>query len=142
MAAAQDLIAGALRLIGAIATGETPSAAELQDGRGTLNGIVQSWNITPGLAPKSGAPLPVAATLTQVLALPDGYEIALRHELGIAMAPEFGIEPSATVQRNAMKFKAVVKRSNQLDPPELTVEPLRLSGATLGDLGAFLAGDP
>uniref|UniRef100_A0A6M3J3D4 Putative tail protein n=1 Tax=viral metagenome TaxID=1070528 RepID=A0A6M3J3D4_9ZZZZ len=39
----QEIIKGALRLIGAIATGETPSAAELSDGKEALNMMIKAW---------------------------------------------------------------------------------------------------
>lgn len=39
----QEIIKGALRLIGAIATGETPSPAELADAREALNMMVKGW---------------------------------------------------------------------------------------------------
>lgn len=39
----QEIIKGAMRLIGAIASGETPAAAEISDGREALNMLVKSW---------------------------------------------------------------------------------------------------
>lgn len=44
MATARDLINNSLRLIGAIATGETPSADEANDGLIALNNLVDSWS--------------------------------------------------------------------------------------------------
>jgi hypothetical protein len=44
----RDLITNSLRLIGAIATGETPSASELADGIVVLNDMLGSWS-TDGL---------------------------------------------------------------------------------------------
>lgn len=44
MATARDLIKGSLRLIGAIATGETPSADEQADGLSALNDMLASWS--------------------------------------------------------------------------------------------------
>lgn len=44
MSTARDLIKGSLRLIGAIATGETPAAAELADALLVLNEMLSSWS--------------------------------------------------------------------------------------------------
>jgi hypothetical protein len=41
---AYDLIKGSMRLIGAIATGETPSADEANDGLNTLNDLLETWS--------------------------------------------------------------------------------------------------
>jgi len=46
---ALDLIKGAMRLIGAIATGETPTADEANDALTTLNDILEGWSLE-GLA--------------------------------------------------------------------------------------------
>lgn len=40
---AQTLITGALKLIGALAQGETPPAADVQDGLVILNGLMDAW---------------------------------------------------------------------------------------------------
>ena len=40
----RDLLKGSLRLIGAIATGETPSNEELQDGLSALNSMLSGWS--------------------------------------------------------------------------------------------------
>jgi len=46
---ALDLIKGAMRLIGAIATGETPTADEANDALNTLNDVLEGWSLE-GLA--------------------------------------------------------------------------------------------
>lgn len=51
MATARDLIKGSMRLIGAIASGETPSAAELADGLSALNDMLKSWSTQRLLVP-------------------------------------------------------------------------------------------
>jgi len=44
MASANDQINGALRLLGVLAEGETPSAATSQDALTALNQMIDSWN--------------------------------------------------------------------------------------------------
>lgn len=51
MATPQDLISSALRLIGVIDSGETPSTSESNDGLITLNQLVSNWSA-------SGIPIP------------------------------------------------------------------------------------
>lgn len=41
---ARDLITGSLRIVGALANGEAPSASELQDGISALNDLLDSWS--------------------------------------------------------------------------------------------------
>ncbi len=48
MSTASDLIKGSLRLLGVIASGETPSASDTADGLTALNEMIESWS-TEGL---------------------------------------------------------------------------------------------
>jgi hypothetical protein len=54
----------------------------------------------------------IATALNLVLALPPGYERALRFNLAVEMANEFGKEPMPSTSRNAVESKAVLKRIN------------------------------
>jgi len=49
-----DLIAGSMRLLGAIASGETPAATELNDAFTALNGMLDSWNTQSQLIVSTG----------------------------------------------------------------------------------------
>lgn len=60
---AQELIASSLRLCGAIAGGEVPTASEFDDGLAALRDILESWT-TEGLTPFS--------TLDQTFQITDG----------------------------------------------------------------------
>ena len=51
-------------------------------------------------------------TLADTLAFPPGYLRAFRYNLAMELAPEFGVEPSAQVQRIAMTAKRNIKRIN------------------------------
>ena len=55
------------------------------------------------------------ATLVSTLAMPPGYLRAFRYNLAMELAPEFGAEPSPTVQRIAMSSKRNLKRINNPD---------------------------
>jgi hypothetical protein len=55
------------------------------------------------------------ATLATVLVIPPGYLRAFRFNLACEIAAEFGVEPSATVQRIAMSSKRNIKRINNPD---------------------------
>ena len=55
------------------------------------------------------------ATLVTVLAMPPGYLRAFRYNLAMELAPEFGVEPSPTVQRIAMASKRNLERINNPD---------------------------
>lgn len=68
-----------------------------------------------------------AATST-VLAFPPGYLRAFKYNLACEIAPEFGVEPSRTVQRIAMSSKRNIKRIN--NPGDLMSFPDMLIGGT------------
>lgn len=60
-------------------------------------------------------PLDQPATLDTVLFFPPGYLRAFKYNLACEIAPEFGVEPSPTVQRIAMTSKRDLKRINNPD---------------------------
>lgn len=82
-------------------------------------------NITMTIYPKptrllewhfiSVQPLAQAATLDTDLYFPPGYLRAFKYNLACEIAPEFGVEPSPTVQRIAMTSKRDLKRINNPD---------------------------
>lgn len=64
------------------------------------------------------------ATLATDLVFPPGYLRAFKYNLACELAPEFGVEPSATVQRIAMTSKRNLKRIN--NPDDLMAMPYSL----------------
>lgn len=224
MATAGDQINGALRLLGVLAEGETPSAETSQDALSALNQMIDSWNTERlsvfstidqietwppsarsrtfgptgdivgarpvliddstyfrdpasgisyglklinqqqynGIAVKtvtstypqvlwvnmtypniemyvypvptkvlefhivSVEPLTQPATLATDLAFPPGYLRCFRYNLACEIAPEFGVEPSAQVQRIAMASKRTLKRIN--NPDDIMALPYSIVG--------------
>ena len=63
----------------------------------------------------SAAQLTQPATIATPLYFPPGYMRAFRYNLACEIAPEFGVEPSATVSRIAMYSKRNLKRINNPD---------------------------
>lgn len=59
--------------------------------------------------------LTTPALLSTPLAFPPGYLRAFKYNLACELAPEFGVEPSPTVQRIAMTSKRNLKRINNPD---------------------------
>lgn len=209
---ARDLIKGALRLIGATSSGETPSAEEISDGLFALNSMIDSWsnegllifskirdeftlvvgtqsytmgvgatfnsarplkvenaylevqdsenyeipmdiltkdqwadimekdtessiptklyvdytypnatlyvwpkpNVANNLVLYSHKPLSTLSNASTELSLPPGYERALRYNLALELAPEFGREPSPLVMQVAMEAKGKIKITNSI----------------------------
>jgi hypothetical protein len=224
MTTAGDQINGALRLLGVLAEGETPSAATSQDALSALNQMIDSWDterlavfstqdqtflwpsgersrslgptgdfvgLRPvllddatyfrdpqtnvsygikfinqqqynGIAVKTVTstypqviftnmtypdiemviyPVPLRllewhfisvekldkpALLATQLTFPPGYLRAFRYNLACEMAPEFGVEPSAQVQRIAMYSKRNLKRIN--NPDDIMALPYSIVG--------------
>jgi len=74
----------------------------------------------------SVTPLDKPAYLSTELSFPPGYLRAFRYNLACEMAPEFGIEPSAQVQRIAMYSKRNLKRIN--NPDDIMALPYSIVG--------------
>jgi hypothetical protein len=234
MTTALDLITGALRLIGAIASGETASPDEARDGLRALNDLLESLSAQqltlysttdqvfavaagkaaytlgpggdwPGFRPVDIAgiymryggvdyqvreieaerynaialkqqqapvamylyynadmpqgqvvlwpvpsvtgvqivltcnePLSALSSTAQALSLPPGYARALRYALAVELAPEFGIEPSATVVATRNEAMSAIKRANKRQPV-LTCDDALVGGAGYG-LANFMGG--
>ena len=66
-------------------------------------------------------PLAQAASLDTELAFPPGYLRAFKYNLACEIAPEYGMEPSPTVQRIAVTSKRDLKRQN--NPEDLMSLP-------------------
>lgn len=232
----RDLVAQSLRLLGALATGETLSASEATDGLAALNQLLDSWSTEEMIIPNivrevfplaantqtytmgpggtfstprpirivnaelqilsaspvieypirilteaeyarivlkgfqstlawelydDGAfplrsltlwPVPAAGNnlvlysekplanlaLTDTISLPPGYFRALRYNLAVDLAPEYGKEASQTIAAIAVESKATIKRAN-FTPTYLALDPAL---QVMGHRGAWGGSSP
>jgi hypothetical protein len=111
----RDLISASLRLIGAIAPGESPEASEASDALGTVNRMLDSWANEPlMLYWEDDVQVTTLGSLTLngTVSLPAGYEDAIIYNAAIRLAPEYGRSVTQEVALIANDSKAAIKRTN------------------------------
>lgn len=112
---ARDTVFGALRLIGAVPSGEAPTAQEAADGLAALNGMLHGWK-------NRGVDVThVDLALSDAIALGDEFQEGIKYLLAVRLAPEY--ERSATPELVSIADNAW--RAIQMaygSPTDLTVE--------------------
>lgn len=80
-------------------------------------GTFRIYYVTNGgtLYLQSSKPLSNLSALTTVIDLPPGWKRALIYNLAIELAPEYGVEVSASVQSNAKTSLGAIKRSTAIN---------------------------
>ena len=71
------------------------------------------------------------AEITDELALPDGYDMALGYALAVKLAPMFGKSDTRQLQAEASDAMAIVKRNNQ-ETPLAHMDSALMSGSNRG----------
>lgn len=68
-------------------------------------------------------------SINDTIQLPEGYEAALKYNLAVEVAPEYGVEPKAIVYNKSVEYKANLKRTNK-QSEGIAIDPLfsRMSG--------------
>jgi hypothetical protein len=71
-------------------------------------------------------------TLSTELSYPPGYEKAIRYNLAMDLAPEYGRAPDALIMQQAIETKAEIKRKN-LQTPKMKIDVPVCSGKNAFD---------
>lgn len=102
MATARDVVVTALRLLGAVASGEEPTADEARDGLVALNHMLHAWKAR-------GVDIGHAdLALTDAVSLADEQLEGAAHLLALRLAPEYQRDLSpALVQAAAAAWAAI-----------------------------------
>lgn len=122
MAAAREVAEAALRLIGAVAPEQTPTDAEMRDALAALNAMLAAWasdGIDLGLDP-------AGLTLSDELAVEPRHLRAIRFNLAVDLAPEFGRAPPEAVAAIAADARRAVQAAFA------AVEPMTVDAGLLG----------
>jgi hypothetical protein len=133
MPTALDLIRRSMRLIGALAEGEVPTAEQSADALVSLRGLLGEWE-TRGVP--LGALVDATIANATTLPVPPTHYNALAYNLAVTLAPEYGREAALPVlgplaDRTFRALQAQYKRA-----PTITADPavLRQRGI-LGNAG-------
>jgi hypothetical protein len=110
---ARSIITSSLRKLGVVASGETPSAEELQDGLTSLQGMLETWSQSDLFSDTEtlGALLSVATVNTE-LDLPVAYIDAITYNLCVELADEFGGTLTPAIADLAEKKLMAIKMRN------------------------------
>ena len=106
-----ELIASSLRLIGALASGETPSGAEGADALVILNQMIDEWN---------SERLSVFAITTHEFTLVANQQL---YTMGKSGSPDFNVVRPARIER-----ASIIQLANPSQPLELPIEILNEQG--------------
>lgn len=93
-----ELISAALRLIGVLEEGETPSAEQGADGLSTMNDLFLEWNedgVDIGFYPQT--------SLSDDSPIADDALYAARYNLALSLSSEYGVEPRPAIVVTADK---------------------------------------
>ena len=86
---AQDVIRRALRIVGVIASGETPQASDVADALGTFNALLAEWHVAQVGIPDYSVDSEASAMSTD-----EADREAMAYQLALRIGPEYGYEPT------------------------------------------------
>lgn len=112
---ALDFITASLKILGVLADNEAPSSEEAKDGLQSLNDMLESWKVESRLATSLASF--TSYSLNDTISLGDGWNRAIKYNLAIEMAPEYGVTISREVFDTAKKAITIIKRKNYVKVP-------------------------
>ncbi|MEE9905544.1 MAG: hypothetical protein K4305_09000 [Chlorobium sp.] len=126
MATVRDLMTQALRSSGLLAAGESPAPEDVRDAFDYACQLLGQWSLQPLLVPDTGAI--VFSSIDDVLALPAGYEIAIRMSVALYMREDAGLQPSRMLIAGAGEAIEAIKQANAAvrPPADMTFDPILL----------------
>lgn len=112
---ARDTIHGALRLIGAVPSGEVPTAQEAADGLAALNGMLHGWK-------NRGVDLShVDLALSDAIVPAEEFHEGIKYLLAVRLAPEYERPPAPELMSIADNAWRAIEMAYG-SPSDLTVE--------------------
>ena len=120
MATALDVITRSMRLIGALAEGEVPSAAQAADALVAMQAMLGEWE-TRGV--KLGGAVDLDYATTTTVPVPITHQNALAFGLAVVLAPEYGAAASlkAIGPQAERSFRAL--QAQYARPPVIGADP-------------------
>lgn len=99
MTQVRDIVTRSMRLLGVLQSGENPSAEESEDGMAALNDMLNAWA-------DQGVDLEFFefTSINDTVPYPEDHMAALRYNLAIELAPEFGVEVSEAIAVRAKQY--------------------------------------
>ncbi len=116
MATALDIITGSLRLLGKLQSGEVPTAAEGADALVTMNLMLHAWR-DQGLDIEHSD-----YALSDTVPLQSNHLHALRYQLAVELAPEYGVAVTPLLLGAAQEYMRGLQAFYS-DPGLLSCDP-------------------
>lgn len=116
MATARDTVYAALKRLAVTAAGETPTAAEAEDGLARLNAMMH------GFAMEGGNVDWRDLALTDPMPTPQSQQRSIEYLLAVELAPEFGREVDPVLAVNAERARSLML-GHYATVPEVKLDP-------------------
>lgn len=129
---AQQCIDRALRVLGQLPSGESPSSDQSDEGLEALNAMIGAWLADRDIGLVT---LTTFATLATSQSLPNGYDEALVYNLAIRLAPEYETKASEEIVQVAVRALQLIRRAEAPAIAETAQKIINKALRVIGHLG-------